>query len=238
MFLKLAAQEYETVVTNASMTQLIHENQVPSISMNCTEMPWQACQAIYSGFVYDHGDVIFTAPDIFNQDFANKFSQGFPTATNSTSQIYDQRFLSLKNMDLLYWNTSNLDIAPYGEMSIATVPFNLTSCCAKTTIYTPCKLIFDVQIIVIVIICNAIKAICMFLVVVKADDYPLVTLGDAIASFLEYPDPTTKDMCLISKREVLDALPIPRKWKAGKESVAEQQYYAVSARSWGWVNLL
>jgi len=125
-------------------------------------------------------------------------------------------------------------------LTIAETSYNVTSCCAKTTIYSPCKLVFDAQIIIIVIMCNAIKAFCMFLVVLKAKDYPLVTLGDAIASFLEHPDPTTKDMCLVSKREVLakafEEPRLPKKWKEGNESMAEKQFYAVSARRWALVN--
>jgi len=82
----------------------------------------------------------------------------------------------------------------------------------------------------------------MLLVVLKADDYPLVTLGDAIASFLEYPDPTTKDMCLVSKQDVLarafDRPGLPKKWKEGKESIAEKEFYAISARQWFLVTFL
>jgi hypothetical protein len=69
---------------------------------------------------------------------------------------------------------------------------------------TPCRVTFDIAVMSIVIIYNATRAICMFLVVLKANDYPLVTLGDAIASFLETPDPTTKHRCLLSKRDILN----------------------------------
>jgi hypothetical protein len=77
----------------------------------------------------------------------------------------------------------------------------------------------------------------MFLTALNAKQYPLVTLGDAIASFLEDPDPNTKNMCLISKKDIEKAFnnpPPPRKWKG----VAEKGYYAVSPRRWINVNLL
>jgi hypothetical protein len=68
-------------------------------------------------------------------------------------------------------------------------------------------------------------------------DFPLVTLGDAIASFLEDPDLTTKDMCLLSKEEIEKAWSkprTPRKWKP----IAEKGYYSVPPRRWLNVNLL
>ncbi|KAE9378662.1 hypothetical protein N431DRAFT_459996 [Stipitochalara longipes BDJ] len=216
VFLEIAAQEYQAVVTSSGIPQMIHNNQLLDISNNCTELAWENCESIYSGFRHEDGDVIFTASALFNLDFT--------VPANTSSPIWDQTFLSLRNMSSLSWNFSDPNgMLPYGNLTIADTSYNITSCCAKTTVYSPCKLIFDVQIIVIVIICNAIKAIC-----------------DALASFLEHPDPTTKDMCLISKREIIaksfETQPKPKKWKEGRESMAEKEFYAVSARRWAWVN--
>jgi hypothetical protein len=77
----------------------------------------------------------------------------------------------------------------------------------------------------------------MLLTVLNAKGYPLVTLGDAIASFFEDADPTTKNMCLVSKEDVeklWSKPPRSRKWKG----VIEQGYYAVSFRRWMNVNIL
>jgi len=83
--------------------------------------------------------------------------------------------------------------------------------------------------------------LCMFLVILKAKDYQLVTLGDAIASFLETPDLMTNNQCLISKRDVLNGefKKKPRdlkRWKCGRERFTDTQFYAVSARCWACVN--
>ena len=211
---------------------MIQSNQLPDISNNCKPSNWDICESIYSGFQHEHGDVIFTAPTPFNQ-YAT-------LPLNSSSHIWDQTFVSLREMSILSWNLSSPDDPRYGNLTFKDNSYNVTSCCAKTTTNSPCKLVFDAHIIVIVIICNAIKALCMFLVVLKADDYPLVTLGDAIASFLEHPDPTTKGMCLVSKQDVLakafeNPLRFPKKWKECKESIAEKQFYAISTRRWALV---
>jgi hypothetical protein len=42
----------------------------------------------------------------------------------------------------------------------------------------------------------------MLFVAFYVPDEPLITVGDAIASFLEKPDPTTKHMCLLSIHDV------------------------------------
>jgi hypothetical protein len=42
----------------------------------------------------------------------------------------------------------------------------------------------------------------MFFIVFRVRDEPLITMGDAVASFLENSDSTTKDMCLLSIQDV------------------------------------
>ncbi|KAF7550537.1 hypothetical protein G7Z17_g5652 [Cylindrodendrum hubeiense] len=45
-------------------------------------------------------------------------------------------------------------------------------------------------------------AVALLLAITRNDFKPLVTLGDALSSFLEDPDPTTQDACLMNKSEV------------------------------------
>ena len=60
--------------------------------------------------------------------------------------------------------------------------------CLSERVQERCKLQFSLAILIVVMACNLIKAICMFLVLRTQESPPLVTLGDAIASFLEFPD--------------------------------------------------
>lgn len=59
-----------------------------------------------------------------------------------------------------------------------------------------CKLQFSAIIMVIVTVCNFIKLLCMTYVAWRRDAEPLITLGDAISSFLRREDTTTKGACL------------------------------------------
>lgn len=61
-----------------------------------------------------------------------------------------------------------------------------------------CKLNFSLEIALIVIACKLTKVVCMFFTVWKRRDSALVTLGDAIESFLETPDSSTRGLCMFS----------------------------------------
>ena len=68
--------------------------------------------------------------------------------------------------------------------------------CLSEQVEEHCKLQFSIAIMIFVICCNSIKLVCMFWIIRKRDSEPLVTLGDAIASFLDTPDQTTLNACL------------------------------------------
>ncbi len=64
-----------------------------------------------------------------------------------------------------------------------------------------CSLQFSMGIAILVVILNLVKLIVMALTLLSAfdnDDPPLLTMGDAVSSFLEKPDSMSKGMCLIS----------------------------------------
>lgn len=71
--------------------------------------------------------------------------------------------------------------------------------CISQEVDEKCALHFSLPIMLVVIICNLIKTTCMILMVLKEGSQPLVTVGDAIASFLVEPDPATKNLCLADK---------------------------------------
>ena len=52
---------------------------------------------------------------------------------------------------------------------------------------------------IVVIVCNFIKMSCMAWIAWKQDSEPLVTLGDAIASYITTPDKFTAGNCIAGK---------------------------------------
>lgn len=92
----------------------------------------------------------------------------------------------LMNIANTWWRTSGYDIGY----------------CLAETIEADCHLHFAPHLMGPVILMNLIKVCVMFYVAFRMVDRPLVTLGDAIESFIIHPDPTTRGMCLASAHQL------------------------------------
>ncbi|KAL9611692.1 MAG: hypothetical protein Q9167_003687 [Letrouitia subvulpina] len=108
--------------------------------------------------------------------------------------------------------------------------------CLSQPVEEKCKLQFSLSIMIVVIICNFIKFVCMSVMQHQHRLPPLVTLGDALTSFLDDPDPTTQDSCLASKDHF-------RKHKWGKDDIKwhpKRSYWFTAASPTRWLvcNLL
>ena len=66
-----------------------------------------------------------------------------------------------------------------------------------------CKLQFSVGLLVTVVVLNLVKAGLMLACALGwREEPPLLTVGDAVASFLERPDASTRGMCLLTRGSV------------------------------------
>ncbi len=105
------------------------------------------------------------------------------------------------------------------------------SYCLSQRIPEECELQFSQSILIVVIICNLIKAVCLFFCAKITSDQPLVTLGDAIASFLEVPDTVTTGLCLVQKNLFYGKrcpTQEPRSWRSQKR----RWFNLVSKKRW------
>ncbi|KIK53553.1 hypothetical protein GYMLUDRAFT_232735 [Collybiopsis luxurians FD-317 M1] len=73
--------------------------------------------------------------------------------------------------------------------------------CISQPVNSRCQLESNLPLLVTVIIFNMVKVVCMALAAGKINDKPLVTIGDAIVSFTDNPDPHTIGMCLVLPRQ-------------------------------------
>lgn len=64
--------------------------------------------------------------------------------------------------------------------------------CMSEMMEGKCSLNFSLAIAVVVMICNVVKIFCMSYVAWGIKDSPLITVGDAVASFLRRTDSTTR----------------------------------------------
>jgi hypothetical protein len=82
-------------------------------------------------------------------------------------------------------------------------------------------------IILVVVICNAGKLAGMLYVAFGSLEDPLITVGDAVSSFLASPDHITRDMCLVNRRDIVKAPHF-----GGMEKLRAPKYWRPVRRRW------
>lgn len=113
------------------------------------------------------------------------------------------------------------------------------SYCLIQEVEGECRLSFSLTIMICVIVANATKATIMILTWWKLRTPTLVTIGDAVTSFLDNPDPTTTGICLITKRDIQNS---KGRWKGqGAKRWAPKRHFwfrAASVKRWLTCNFL
>jgi hypothetical protein len=98
------------------------------------------------------------------------------------------------------------------------VSLNVAYAYAKERSYGS-KVQIGLPFLIIVIFANTVKIACIFCTLSTCSFGHIVTVGDAIASFLEHPDPVTKSKCMQTKVALLrnseEAQPYP--WQSRKK---------------------
>jgi hypothetical protein len=77
--------------------------------------------------------------------------------------------------------------------------------CLAEQVEGTCSLHFSLDLAIVVMTFNLAKIFCMCYVAFWIRDSPLITVGDAVDSFLRVPDATSKGSCLLGKEEVVAA---------------------------------
>lgn len=86
--------------------------------------------------------------------------------------------------------------------------------CLAERIEQHCRLLYSSGLLITVIVLNAFKVFIMLYLAFGILETPLMTIGDAISSFLQRPDPTTKGMGLAAKRDFRRQEQISRNFSA------------------------
>ncbi|KAF7113944.1 hypothetical protein CNMCM5793_006127 [Aspergillus hiratsukae] len=96
----------------------------------------------------------------------------------------------------------------YFDANVRTESYSFDSCLSLKADQS-CQLFFNLPLSLVVIGCNVIKVLCVVSVARLKKTEVLLTVGDAVSSFLNRPDPTTKGMCWMSRSEVVKG---PHRW--------------------------
>jgi hypothetical protein len=106
---------------------------------------------------------------------------------------------------------------------------NTAQDCIQIPAVEKCQLLYSPTIATVVSLCSLVKVIAMFFAarISRFRSMPLLTLGDAVVSFMTRPDPTTEGMCAMSKSDVSHGLRGP----LGKSRGDSKR--AIFRRLWG-----
>ena len=109
------------------------------------------------------------------------------------------------NLATALTNASHWTISPdsypyHGPADFPYAEYVIDHCLASSTTET-CKLQYSLVIIVIVVCSNAFKLLAMLTTLATIKEDQIITIGDAIASFLKSPDTTTSGACLATKND-------------------------------------
>lgn len=101
--------------------------------------------------------------------------------------------------------------------------------CLSQLLPSHCKLQFSLTILGVVIAMNLFKCLSMFWTVFWQKSITLVTVGDALASFLDSPDTLTEGRCLTSKADINKG---PLQWHSPSVRPPAIAYQATARRRW------
>lgn len=103
--------------------------------------------------------------------------------------------------------------------------------CLSQSLPERCTVQLSYTLMAAVIACNIVKLLCMLLMVFQRKFGPLVTIGDAIESFMLKKDPTTQYMCLADKAAFNN-----QNWQhLAKPWVRKRRFWFASASIKRWV---
>ena len=244
------AVNWSTPITGSMQNYTI---QILRNASNWQRLDNEDCIKAYGqSFVSAHADLLAISPDLNASELAVWVSDsGLDVGPGTSETPYDWICQSEVpasggsvncNLNQILnaassWTLPNASSIPQnsGYDQKAPAKFAVDHCLSKP-VEERCRLQFSVVIMIVVIICNLIKTICMLLTLFYHRLQPLVTLGDAISSFLENRDPTTANMCLVGKTSFLQG-----SWgfhSGTWESYRHFWFSAASQRRWLICNIL
>lgn len=105
-----------------------------------------------------------------------------------------------------------------------------------------CKLQYSLALTVAVIVANIIKGVIMLYMAITAAEPPMLTTGDAVASFLHQPDSITLRKCLVTEKEIQLKNRDPLHGKPYEplsySAKPKRWYFAVSRSRWWIISLM
>ncbi|KAK5677181.1 hypothetical protein LTS10_010370 [Elasticomyces elasticus] len=214
---------------NVNIGQL-HVIQQEAVIGNLTRLDNALCLEAYATTMYESNwkNVLVVTNLALNDTFIQAFEHGPTKNQNDMLWLCDARndpSVSTCNIGTLIahpatWTIPNATQCQRLDEGCEMFAAHIEYCLAEP-FQAQCTAQIATPLLIVVIIFNAVKVICIAMTAFGADE-PLVTVGDAIASFLAKPDALTQDHGAISAGDV---------WSGSREERAEGGAYR-QIRSW------
>ncbi|KAF9885044.1 hypothetical protein FE257_000775 [Aspergillus nanangensis] len=239
VFYTIGANAYDVYVANSSFTSLrdldglamwsastpLSPVKIPrpfstlvekSVNNTLTRLSPEECVSAYAtNFQTKYGSLVL-------------ITDGLNTTEYDVLQLYNQSVVRNGGNDPYRWicedwkplvscSLSVPDIKTHSDNWIVSGGYKIESCLAEP-LPEKCMLECSFPLAMIIIATNLAKAIIICFTAFYLGDSPLLTTGDAVASFIKEPDETTKGVCLLSKNDIpFDGIPLeyndrPKRW--------------------------
>lgn len=121
----------------------------------------------------------------------NNFTYPSPTYPCSTGEVIKTAG------SLVLWNSSDWNDIYSGQLQ---KNVSVSYCLAEEYSSSQCSLEFNFNLMAFILSANLTKLGCMILLLWRYNEPTFVTIGDAVASFLESPDPNTRGYAVATMR--------------------------------------
>lgn len=104
--------------------------------------------------------------------------------------------------------------------------------CLSEKVEEHCRVMYSPAICLLIIVCNAVKVICIMFTIRLRRKELLFTVGDAISSFIKYPDRTTLGRSWVDRKKANAVFAKPRPVKSRTLPPRRRWLHAVGRRRW------
>jgi hypothetical protein len=174
----------------------------------------------YGAFEFDRGSILLVTedtPSVMDQNHA----QPFDGASNGNNEgtVFEYRLEYRLQVSGPRSNVEDIFLSAERQPSY----------CLSLKVPGVCSLQIHIWLLLVVVVSNIVKLICFMLVFKEQSGTPLMTVGDAVASFLRSPCLVSRGMCLLSEDELIRA---PKQGSYDEVDAARRQPKQFQTRCW------
>lgn len=239
--------------TDTGPDDLTHFEQLRINATSLQRLENRACLEAYAGSINsDRADVVLVSSYNSNNELTPSqngnltsygvlFSSGSPTWFPMSQALLDSDGYGtaaewICHSQVTYYDAKTCDLTKSASTQSSWLfrQWDVQYCLSEQ-VEEHCKIQFSIAIMIFVICCNCIKMVCMVWIIRKRGSEPLVTLGDAIASFLDTPDQMTLNACLAGQDDFCNnsrlGQPLLRSWDVAPVTYIPRRRFWFSAAS-------